>query len=247
LYFVSDNEQESYLAAIDKNTGEQVWRVERDEQSNWATPFIWENSLRTEIITPGTGRSRAYDLDGQLLYEFGGCSSITIATPYTAQGLLFVSSGYVGDDKRPIFAIRPGASGDISLNEGELSNEFIAWCQPQAAPYNPSTIVVGEQLYVLHDRGFMTSFDATTGEMVYDKQRIDGGKSFTASPWAYDGKLFCMNEFGGTMVIAAGPEYKLLHTNTLESKELCMATPAIAGQQLFLRTGDAVYCIASDK
>ncbi|MCA9137578.1 MAG: serine/threonine protein kinase, partial [Planctomycetales bacterium] len=123
------------------------------------------------------------------------------------------------------------------------SNEFIAWCQPQGAPYNPSTIVYGDQLYVLHDRGLMASYDAKTGELIYEKKRIKGGRSFTSSPWAYDNKIFCMNEFGQTTVIAAGREFRELHSNQLDSTELCMATPAIANDRLILRTGDAVYCI----
>ncbi len=243
LYFVSDNEEASYLAAIDAKTGEQIWRVDRDEKSNWATPFIWENELRTEIITPGTGRIRSYDLGGKQLYELAGCSSITIATPYSAHGLLYVSSGYINDKNRPIFAIRPGASGDISLGDDATSNEFIAWCQPQGAPYNPSTLVYGDQLYVLYDRGLMASYDAQTGELIYEKQRIPQGRSFTSSPWAYNGKIFCLNEFGATSVIKAGRDFQLLDANELQSEELCMATPALAGLRLVLRTGDAVYCI----
>lgn len=244
LYMVSDNEDRSFLAAFDAATGEQLWRVARDEKSNWATPFVWVNDLRTEIITPGTGKVRSYDLEGKLLYEFGGCSSITIATPFAAHGLLYVSSGYVLDKRKPIFAIRPGASGDISLAESETSSRDIAWCQPQGAPYNPTTIVYGDQLYVLHDRGFVTSFDARTGEPVYDRQRLPNGRAFTASPWASDGKLFCLNEFGETYVIQTGREFKLLHRNSLSSDELCMSTPALAGRFLLLRTGDQLYCIA---
>ncbi len=243
LYLVSDSEDASYLSAFDARTGEQIWRTDRDEKSNWATPFIWQNELRTEIITPGTGRIRSYDLQGQLLYELGGSSSITIATPYAAHGLLYVTSGYVLDQKRPIFAIRPGASGDISLASNSTENEFIAWSQPQAAPYNPSTIVYGDQLYVLHDRGLMASYDARTGAEIYDKQRIPNGRSFTSSPWAYDGKIFCLNEFGVTFVFKAGPEFTLLHTNELAGNELCMSTPALVGSQVILRTGDALYCI----
>ncbi|MCA9263337.1 MAG: PQQ-binding-like beta-propeller repeat protein, partial [Planctomycetales bacterium] len=243
LYYVSDSEDASYLAALNAQNGEPIWRVDRDEKSNWSTPFIWQNDLRTEIITPGTGRVRSYDLDGNQLYELAGCSSITIATPYSAHGLLYVSSGYVRDKQRPIFAIRPGATGDISLDEGETSNEFIAWCQPQGAPYNPSTLVYGDQLYVLYDQGLMASFDAKTGDVIYNKERVPDGRAFTSSPWAYGGKIFCQNEFGSTTVLEAGREFKPLHVNKLESEELCMATPAMAGNRLILRTGDAVYCI----
>ena len=243
IYMVSDSEDESYLAAFDKHTGDQVWRVKRDEGSNWATPFVWDNEIRAEIVTSGTGRIRSYDLDGRLLYELGGSSTINIGTPYTAHSLLYVSSGYVLDKKRPIFALKPGASGDISLADDVTSNESIAWCQKQEAPYNPSTIVYGEQLYVLHDRGFVASFDAKTGKPVYGKQRLPNGRAFTSSPWAANGKIFCLNEFGETFVIRAGREFELLHTNSLESETVCMATPALVDGRILLRTGDKLYCI----
>ncbi len=243
FYIINDNEEESYLLALDAKTGEQVWRISREEKSNWATPYIWENELRTEIITPGTGKFRSYDLSGKLLYEFGGGSSITIATPYSQHGLLYVSSGYIGDRKRPIFAIRPGGSGDISLAPEETSNKSIAWCQKQAAPYNPTTLVVGDFLYVLLDRGFVACYDAKTGEQVYRRRRLPDGRAFTASPWAYNGKIFCLNEYGKTFVVQAGREFKLLHTNSLADDEMCMATPAIAGDKLLIRTEDRLYCL----
>ena len=247
LYIVSDNDEQSYLLALDAATGKQVWRVDRPEKSNWSTPYVWQNKLRTEIITPGSGRCRSYGLDGKLLYEWGGCSSITIATPYSKFGLLYVSSGYVGDRRKPIYAIRPGASGDISFKEDETSNEHIAWCQKRAAPYNPTTLVYGDLLYVLLDRGIMACYEAKTGELVYSRQRLQGGRAFTASPWAYNGKIFCLNEYGETYVIKAGREFELLHTNSLEEDELCMATPAMAGDWLILRSEHRVYCIAQPK
>ena len=167
LYLVNDNEEASTLTAFNKRTGQEIWKIDREEKSNWATPYVWENEVRTEIITPGTGKVRSYDLAGKLLYEFGGMSSITIATPYADSGLLYVSSGYVLDKRKPLFAIRPGASGDISLADDETANEYVAWCQKQAGPYNPSTIVYGDLLYVLLDRGFLACYDALTGEKVY--------------------------------------------------------------------------------
>lgn len=247
LYIVHDNENESFLLALDAATGKEVWQVDRKEKSNWATPYIWQNKLRTEIITPGSGKSRSYGLDGKLLYEWGGCSSITIATPYSKFGLLYVSSGYVGDRRKPIFAIRPGASGDISLDRGETSNEHIAWCQKRAAPYNPTTIVHGDLLYVLLDRGIMACYEAKTGKKVYDRQRLPGGQAFTSSPWAVGDKIFCLNEYGQTFVIKAGRKFELLHTNSLEEDELCMATPAIAGDKLIIRSEHRVYCIAKQQ
>jgi len=243
LYYVYDNEDDSRLVALNKTNGEIVWDIPRDEKSNWATPYIWENDLRTELIVPGTGKVRSYDLDGKLLYEFGGMSTITIATPYAAHGLLFVSSGYVLDKKKPLFALRPGAEGDISLGEDETSNEYIAWCQKQAGPYNPTTIVYGDLLYVLLDRGFFVCYDAKTGEEIYGKQRIPNGRGFTSSPWAYDGKIFCLNEDGVTFVFKAGPQFELLGTNNLPEGEFCMATPAMTDDTLLIRTASRLYAI----
>ena len=235
VYVVNDNDKESFLVALDKKTGKQVWRVERDEKSNWATPFSWENEKRTEIVTPGTGKIRSYGLDGELLWELAGMSSITIPTPFAGHGLLYVTSGYVRDQRRPLFAIRPGATGDISLNEDQPENEHIAWCQKQAGPYNPSPILYGDYLYVLYDMGLIACYDAKTGEEVYAKRRIgEGARAFTSSPWAYDGKIFCLSEDGDTFVIKAGPEFALLGKNSLG--ELCMATPAIVGDGLIIRT-----------
>jgi len=243
LYIVNDNEEESYLLALEASTGKEIWRVARDEKSNWATPYVWENEQRTELIVPGYNKTRSYDLDGKLLWELGPNSSIVIPMPFEAHGLLYVASGYVGDNTRPVYAIRPGAKGDISLKEGESSNEAIVWSLPQGAPYNPSPIVYGDYYYTLYDRGFLTCHEAKTGREVYGKQRIElDANAFTASPWAYNGKLFCLSEDGDCYVVEAGEEFRLLGKNSLG--ELSMATPAIAAGGLVLRTGDAVYRIS---
>jgi outer membrane protein assembly factor BamB len=243
IYVVNDNDERSFLVALDKKTGKQIWRVEREEGSNWATPYIWEHAARTEIVTPGTKKVRSYDLEGKLLWEFAGMSSIAIPTPLAKFDLLFITSGYVGDQHRPVYAIRPGASGDISLKQGETSNSHIAWYLPQAGPYNPSPIVYGDYYYTLLDRGFFTCHDARTGKEVYGKQRIEAGAgAFTSSPWAYNGKLFCLSEDGDTFVIQAGPDYKLVGKNSLG--EMCMATPAIARGSLFIRTASNLYRIS---
>ena len=245
LYIINDNDDQSFLVALDKRTGEQLWRVDRDEKSNWATPYVWKNSQRTEIVTPGTRRVRSYDLAGKSLWELEGMSTITIATPFAAGGLLYISSGYVGDPRRPVYAIKPGASGDISLKKGEKSNEFVAWSDPRGAPYNPTPVVYRGYYYVLFDRGFFSCHDAKTGKQVYKvrmAQDLAGGYGgFTSSPWAYDDKVFCLNEDGDTFVIQAGPEHKVLRVNPLG--EMCMATPAIAHGSLFIRTYSKLYRI----
>jgi outer membrane protein assembly factor BamB len=240
LFVVNDNDGQSFLAAFDARTGAELWRVNREEGTNWSTPFVWQNELRTEIVTSGSDKVRSYDLTGKLLWEFSGMSTISIPTPFERFGLLYVSSGYVGDRLRPTYAIRPGASGDISLGPGETSNAHIVWSWPTAAPYNPTPIVYGDLYYTLFDRGFFTSHDARTGREVYGRQRITGDASgFTSSPWAYNGRIFAMSEEGDTYVIQAGSEFKVLGKNSLD--EMTLATPAVARGSLFVRTASKLY------
>jgi N-sulfoglucosamine sulfohydrolase len=243
VFVVRDSEESSSLTAYDAATGGEAWRVDREERSNWSTPFVWEHDGRTEIVTPGSGMTRSYDLDGNLLYEFGGGSIVTIATPYAAEGLLFVSSGYSMGRRRPLWAVRPGASGDVTLAEGESANDTIAWSRPDIAPYNPSTLVLDGLLYVLVDRGLLSCYEATTGAEVYERQRLPEGRAFTASPWAYNNLVFCGSEYGETFVIRAGREFEILRRNDLMPDEMIMASPAIADGRLFLRSDRGLYCI----
>jgi outer membrane protein assembly factor BamB len=242
LSIVNDNEEKSFLTALDKKTGQEIWRTKRpDEKSNWATPFIWENEKRTEIVTSGTGKVRSYDLDGKLLWELKGLSSITIPTPLSRYGLLYLGSGYVLEKEnfKPIYAIKPGASGDISLGKDETSNSFIAWRQISAAPYNPSFLIYGDYLYVLKDMGTLDCYHARTGQEVYKGQRL--GQAFTSSPWAYADKVFCLSEDGDTYVVQAGPQFKLLGKNSLD--EMTLTTPALTRDSLIIRTETKLYRI----
>jgi outer membrane protein assembly factor BamB len=243
LFILNDNEERSFVAAFDKRTGDELWRVNREEKSSWSTPFVWRTKLRTELVTCATHRVRSYDpATGTLLWELGGMSSICSPTPIAGDELLYVSSGYVLDTKRPMFAIRPGASGDISLKGRETSNASIAWFQRLAGPYIPSPVLYDGRIYVLYDQGFFACFDAAAGQPVYEKKRIEPGASaFTASPWAYDGKIFCTSEDGDTYVIAAGPEFRVIAKNSLD--ELVMASPAISGDALLMRGLDHLYCV----
>jgi len=241
LYVVNDNDEKSFLVALDAKTGREIWKIERDEGSNWATPFVWKNDKRVELITSGTKRVRSYDLDGKLLWELDGMSTITIPTPFARHGLLYVSSGYVMDKKKPFFAIRPGASGDISLKPDETSNASVAWCQKSAGPYNPSPLVYGDNLYVLYDMGTLGCYDARTGKPHYEKQRLGAKAGFTASPWASGERIYCLDENGETHVVEAGPEFKPLGRNRLD--EMCMATPAVLRGNLLIRTLTKLYRI----
>jgi outer membrane protein assembly factor BamB len=243
LYIVNDNDEESFLAAYDTRTGAEVWKVARSEGTNWATPFVWENSVRTEIVTSGSDAVRSYDLNGKQLWELKGMSTISIPTPFASHGMLMLSSGYIADPLRPAYAIRPGASGDISLKGDETSNAFVAWALKTGAPYNPTPIVLGDIYYTLFDRGFFTAHDVRTGKEVYPRQRIStDAAGFTASPWAYNGKIFAISEDGDTYVIQAGPEFKLLGKNTLG--EMTLASPAVAHGSVLIRTAGNLYRIS---
>ena len=243
LYIVNDNNTQSFIIALDRKTGREAWRVNRAETENWATPVVWENELRTEIVAAGTGRIRSYDLEGKLLWELDGMTNLDTPTPFTRHGLLYLSSGYPGVAPRPVFAVRPGASGDISLKGDETNNKFIAWYQPLLGTYNTSALVHGDYYYTLLDRGFLLCHDARTGEQVYGRQRISAESSgFTASPWAYNGKIFLLSEDGDTFVVQAGREFKLLGKNSIA--EMSMATPAIVRGSVILRTQSSLYRIA---
>jgi outer membrane protein assembly factor BamB len=237
IYWVNDNERESFMAAIDKYTGKEVWRVPREEKSNWSTPFVWEHKLRTEIVTIGTGKVRSYDLDGKLLWELMGTSGLVSLTPVAKDGLLYLGAGY---HYGPLYAIRPGASGDITLEGGETSNEWIAWSQPRGSSIHPCYLLSGDRLFVLYDAGLLACFNAKTGEEIFKRQRLDtGGGRFYASPWAYNGKIFLLNEDGTTWVVDDAPEFNVMRKNYLEDN--AWATPAIARGSLFIRTYTGLY------
>ncbi len=239
---VYDNLESSWIAAFDAESGKPRWRTARDETHAWATPLVWQNEIRTEIVVPGRNRNRSYSLEGKLLWEFdGNMSGLVIPSPFAAHGLCYIASGYVGDAHRPTFAIKPGASGDITPDKDFAASEFIVWYDGKSSSYNPSQIVYGDYLYTLYDRGFLSCHDAKTGEVIYAKTRFSPRGSFTSSPWAYNGHLFFLSEDGLTYVVKAGPEFDIIATSPLE--ELCLASPAAAGDKLLIRTASQLYCL----
>ena len=245
LFVVNDNDDQSFVVALDAATGREHWRVNRDEGTNWSTPFVWQHDERTELVTAGSDQVRSYDLDGNELWHFRGLNSISIPQPFSAHGLLYVTSGYVGDPVRPVFAIRPGARGDITLRDGQQRNESIVWYADTAGPYNPTPLVYGDYYFTLLDQGFFTVHDARTGEELYftEQQVVSqevrrrvarGTGGFTASPWAYNGKIFVLSEDGDTYVLDTADDFNVVATNTLG--EVAMSSPAIARGSLFIRT-----------
>jgi outer membrane protein assembly factor BamB len=248
LFIAADHESRQwFFMAFDARTGDEVWRVVEPkpvEAYGWSTPFVWESGARTEIITAGNNGVRSYSPDGKLLWQLKGMSINTTPTPFAAHGLLYVASGYAGDNFRPVYAIRPGASGDISLKPEEASNDYVVWYHRSAAGYMPSALVYGNYYYTLYSQGFLSCHDARTGKVVYGRQRIavDAG-AFTASPWAYNGTIFAASEDGDVFAIKAGPEFGVVGKNTVG--ELMLATPAIVRGSLIVRTVSSVRRIAN--
>ena len=254
LFIVNDNAEQSFAVALDAATGAERWRVDRDEGTNWSTPFVWQHDQRTELVTAGSDQVRSYDLGGNELWSFRGLNSISIPQPFSANGLLYVTSGYVGDAIRPVFAIRPGASGDISLRDGQRSNDAIVWYQNAAGPYHPTPLVYGDYYFTLLDQGFYTVHDARTGEEQYFteqqvltqevRRRVARGTGgFTASPWAYNGKIFAISEDGDTYVFDTADDFNVIATNALD--EVAMSSPAIAQGSLFIRTRSHLWRLSN--
>ncbi len=257
LYVLNDNTEQSFLVALDAHTGDEVWTVPRDEPGHtWSTPLVWENPLRTEIVTSATGKVRSYDLDGGLLWELSGMSLLSTPSPFTSHGLVYISSGYPGGALRPVYAIQPGAAGDISIYQEVASglqegfpgsrhfsrDDHVVWSYPLLGTYSTTALVYDDVYYTLLDRGFLTAHDAATGEEIYGRQRLEIGNGFTASPWGYNGLIFLLSEDGDTFVVKAGDEFEILHKNSLD--EMSLATPAIAHGSVILRTQSKLYRIA---
>ena len=243
LFIQCDNEKESFLAAFDKRTGDELWRAPRDEKSTWATPYIWRNKVRTELVAAGGRKMRAYDpATGELLWESGNAKGRCSATPVGTDELLYVGVGGGPGGLGPLVAIRAGAKGDITLPKDQKSSDAVAWLVERSGPSMSSPLVYQGCLYVLDQGGGIVGcYDAATGVQHYRK-RIDGARGFTSSPWGYDGRVYCLDEEGQTFVLATGPELKVLATNKLDDR--FWSSVAVAGDHLLLRGVQRLYCIA---
>jgi outer membrane protein assembly factor BamB len=237
----ADQQKGSFIAAYDLDTGKEAWRTARDgEISTWGTPTIVSTGGRDELVTNGT-RVRGYDpLTGALRWTLGPNSEITIGTPVAGDEFVYVTGGY--PPVRPIYAIRPGASGDISLPKGTASSDAIAWSNDREGTYIPTPLVYRGMLYTLNVNGILTAYDAGSGERVY-RNRIGDGGSFSASPVAADGRLYLSSEDGDIFVVQAGRDYAPLARHAMG--EVIMATPAIADGLIVVRTGGHLVAIGA--
>jgi PQQ-like domain len=234
-----DIQKNSFIAAFDVATGSPQWRTAREEIPSWSTPTVYERDGRTELVTQATGFTRGYDpATGKELWRLSGNSEIAIPTPIIGPNLIIVTNGYT--PIQPIYAIKPGASGDITLKKDQTSSESVAWSTPRGGPYIPTPVIYGDHLYVLAITGVLTSYDVRTGQRIY-QQRVGMGGSFSASPVAADGKLYISSEDGDVYVVKAGPQYELLGSNSIG--EVLMASPAISDGTLFFRGLRNVFAI----
>jgi outer membrane protein assembly factor BamB len=225
----------SFIAAYRLKNGKQAWKTERDEVPSWGTPTVFRGKDRDELITNGS-TIRAYaPKTGKVLWTLGPNSEVTVATPVIAHGLIYVTAGY--PPVRPIYAIKPGGNGDLSLPEEADSSAAISWSHDKGGTYIPTPIAYGDYFYTCANDGRLTAYDAKTGERVY-RQRVGAG-AYTASPIAADGKLYFTTEEGDVIVARAGAEYEELARNAMG--EICMSTPAISDGVLVVRTLKHVY------
>jgi outer membrane protein assembly factor BamB len=235
-----DIQRNSFIAAFDTSTGKEAWRTSREEIPSWSTPTILEANGKAEIVTQATTFIRGYDpASGKELWKLSGNSEITIPTPVVGPGFAIVTNGYRG--VQPIFAIKPGGSGDITLKENKTTSDAIPWSTNRGGPYIPTPVVYGDQLYVLQNNGVLVAYKVATGERVYQERLGGTGGSFSASPIAADGKIYCSSEDGDVFVVKAGPTYEMLAKNPIG--EVLMATPAVSDGLLIFRGLRNVYAI----
>jgi outer membrane protein assembly factor BamB len=227
-----DQQEGSFLIALDRASGKTVWKTERDEIPSWGTPAIFAGKQRTELVTNGSNFIRGYDpMTGKELWKLGGSSKITAPTPVHSGDLVLVASGR--RPEAPIFAIRPGAGGE----------PVVAWQKQQRGPYMPTPLIYGEYLYILGNAGIFDCYVFKTGEEVYRQRLPHQGSGFSASPVVSDGKIYLPSEDGDIFVVKAGKQFEVLAKN--EMGEPLMATPAIAAGKLIVRTEHHLWAIGS--
>ncbi len=235
-----DVQENSRLVAFDLCDGHERWRRSRDDVPTWSTPTIVHGPSRTELVVNGYKHAGGYDpTDGTPLWKISGGGDIPVPTPLFANGLIYFSSAH--GSSRPLFAVRPGATGDLTPTNETENNDALAWHMQKEGIYLQTPLVYEEHLYACRNNGLLSCYDALTGERHYRKRLGSGKSGFTASPVAADGKLYFTEEDGTVYTVEHGAEFKLIATNEMD--ESCMATPAIADGLLIVRTTKHVYAI----
>jgi len=241
LYLKIDSEEESYILGLDKETGEEIWRKSREEPTTYTTPVIWTNAVRTELVTVGK-KARSYDPEtGELFWELDLRGGRSIACPVYNKNLLFTGNERRSDGGGFLFAVTAGAEGDITPAEGDSTSNGVRWTKPNSGFSMPSPVLYEGKIYIIDRRASIQCFEAATGNVVYPRTKVPGAAAFWASPWVYDGKLFCPDEKGTTHVVKTGPEFEVLSTNTLDDK--FWSSLAVYDKGYIFRGVKSLYCI----
>jgi outer membrane protein assembly factor BamB len=228
-----DVQKGSFVAALDLATGKELWRTPRNDVPTWSTPAVYVDGGRAQVIVNGWKHIGGYDLaTGKEIWRMTGGGDIPVPTPIMAHGLIFITNAH--GKMAPIYAVKPTATGDITLKEGETSNAHIAWSYVRDGGYMQTPLVYGELLYVCRDNGVLSVFDAKTGQRHYQGRLADGRTGFSASPVASNGRIYFTSEEGDVYVVKAGTSFEQLAVNPLG--EVAMATPAISEGMMFFRT-----------
>ena len=233
-----DHQGQSFITALDKWTGHELWRVDRDEITSWATPLIVEHGGRTQVVTSATNQVRSYDFDtGELLWAGEGVTLNAIPSPVASDGLVYLTSGYRGNQ---LYAV------DLDRAEGDITgSEAVVWALDEDTPYVPSPLLHEGILYLTKsNNGILSAFDALTGTRHYGPERLPGIRSVYASPVSAAGRIYITSRDGTTVVLAAGPRFEVLSANMLDDE--FDSSPAMVDGEIFLRGYQHLYCIAAD-
>ena len=235
-----DTQDDSFLLALDAGTGKQVWKTERDELPSWGTPTVAMTSAGPELVTNASNYIRGYDpRTGKELWQLGRSSKITAPTPLFADDKFVIASGRAPE--RPIFVVKAGSRGDLTLPDGKTASEAVVWSRTGRGSYMPTPLVYDGILYVLANNGLLDAYDLKTGEEIYRQRLPLVGSGFSASPVAADGKLYLPNEDGEILVITAGRKYAHIATNSMG--ELLMATPALSEGVMYVRSAQSLFAV----
>jgi len=233
-----------FVAALNLADGKEVWRTRRDDTATWSTPNICTEGPRPQLLVNGWKHMGGYDLQtGEEIWQMSGGGDCPVPTPIVWNGLIFLMSSH--GPRKPIYAVRTDAIGDVSLRNGATTNRYVSWSSLRGASYMQTPLIYGDYLYSCHVDGVLTCFEARTGKENYKERLGTGGEGFTASPVASEGKLYFTSEQGSVFVVKPGADFTVLATNRMS--EVCMATPAISDGRIFFRTQGHVVAVGGRK
>jgi len=232
-----DHEGADFIVAFDKSTGKELWRTPRDEQTSWSTPLIFSHAGRTQVVVNATAKVRSYDLTtGKELWSVGPLTPNAIPSAVAGNGLVYAMSGFRGS---ALYAIKPGATGDIT------GTDAVAWSYTRNTPYVPSPLLYDKRLYFFaNNNATLTVLDALEGKVLVDAERLPGMFNIYASPVAATGRIYVTGRDGTTLVLKKSDKVEVLATNKLDDR--FDASPALAGQAIFLRGKQYLYCLAAN-